>query len=1045
MSYAELHAHSNYSFLDGASHVEEMVLAARAHGYAALALTDHDNLCGAMQFAHTAKDMDVRAIIGCEVTLSDDSHLTLLAATDTGYHNLSRLLSYAHTRNPRREPRMDSSWFAEHGDGLICLTGCRNGRLTQLLEAGRHDDALAWLRQIAEWFGPEDVAVELQHNLVQGDTRRVRLLCDAARETGLRAVATGNAHYHVRERHRLQDALVAVRHCKTLDEAHRERRANSEFYMRPVEELAPLFPPEALAESARIAERCAFDLTKDLGYRFPRHPVPEGQTEESHLRALCEEAAMRRYGHVSGRVKERLDEEFRLIRRHSLAGFLLLYREIVLLAKDVAVRLGLSDPATPVEEDPPGRGRGSSVALLVGYLLGLSHIDPLRFSLSLERVLPDDLGNVPDIDLDFPRNIREELIKTVHEKYGWERAALVGMIDTYQMRGAVRDLGKALGLPLEDLDALAKRAESYSAKDVLAEMRAMPEFAEKVRSPAWQHLGALAHELDGFPKYLAQHPGGMVISDRPVTEYAPVQRGAIEGRYVMQWDKDSVDDAGMLKIDFLALGALSQIQDVCRMVRERHGVRLDLSRIDYGDPAVYDDMARADTIGVFQIESAAQRQTIPRVRPRNLEDMALEVGLVRPGVGVSQSMHLYLKRRTSGEPWRYDHPLERRALERTLGAIVFQDQVNRLAVDVAGFTAGEADRMRRAFGKRKPELIEAYRRKFIEGAAAKGVPETAAERIFAKFNGEYMFPESHAYAFGVTAYQTQWLKRYYPAEFYCGLFNQQPMGFYNLETLKEDAKRHGVPLLNPDVNRSEVKATLEDDDLRLGLSFVESVGEVTATRIVEERTARGPYGSLGDFMQRVRPTRDVVEHLVEAGACDCFRDQRRAALWEAGLRLRPATVQLPLMIPVEQDMAELPAETEWERMAGEYRTMGVYPHGHVMRYLRRRLGEGVVPSFLLERFPDGHPVRVAGLVVRRQHPDSAHGVSFFTLEDEYGHIPLIVWNAVYAEHRRVLREPFLVVEGTLSRRDETINVVVTRAETLPALADGVAPRSKDWR
>ncbi|MEK7880000.1 MAG: PHP domain-containing protein, partial [candidate division NC10 bacterium] len=456
---------------------------------------------------------------------------------------------------------MDPKHLAKLAEGLVLLTGCRKGRVPTLLAEGRHREAEEALVQYLEWFGTANVFVELQQNLVRGDTQRNRRLIELSRKLGVGVVATNNVHYHAPERRRLQDALVAVRHNQTLEETHRERRPNGQFYLKSPAKMVELFRecPEAVETTLRIAGRCTFDLTRDLGYQFPDYPVPEGFTSQTYLERLCYQAAERRYGGVTEAVKSRLREEFRLVQRHNLAGFLLIYYDIIQLARQIMIELGLSDPEIPLEERPPGRGRGSSVAMLVGYLIGLSHIDPLEFNLSLERFLSDDMSSVPDIDLDFPRNIREELIKRVHEKWGWDHAALSGMISTYQLKGAIRDLGKALGLPRQEVGKLAKRVDSHSARELKLEMLGLPEFRDKVDAPVWRDLIDLAAQLDGFPKYLAQHPGGMIISSAPLIDMAPVQQGAIEGRYICQWDKDSIAQAGFVKIDFLALGALSQM------------------------------------------------------------------------------------------------------------------------------------------------------------------------------------------------------------------------------------------------------------------------------------------------------------------------------------------------------------------------------------------------------------------------------------------------------------------------------------------------------
>jgi error-prone DNA polymerase len=1109
MSYAELHCHSYYSFHDGASSLEELMVRAKDLGYRALAVTDHDNLCGAMQFAQLSRSLEMHGITGAEITLNltpifpgrqgsselpqadstNSFHLTLLAKDRVGYKNLCRLITTAQNAGERNDPTLPPGLLPEHAEGLIALSGCPSGELSQLVTKSRLTEARNLIKQYLDWFGPENYYIELQQNLTFGDIARNIALLKLARETGARVVATGNVHYHVRERHRLQDCLVAIKNCKSLEETHRERRPNSEYYLRPVKELEYLFRdcPEALENTLEIAGRCTMDLTKDLSYIFPDYPTPEGYTPQTYLEKLCHEAAVRRYGSVTPRVQKRLEEEFQLIKKYSLAGFLLMYHEVIKLGREVMIDLGLSDPSLTLEENPPGRGRGSSVALLAGYLIGLSHIDPLQYDLSLERFLPaDTMSSVPDIDLDFPRSIREELILRTHEKWSWRHAALTGTVATYQIKGAVRDLGKALGLPEAEIDRLAKQSDWGSAKKLGKKMERMPGFKDKVDAPVWRDLVSLAAELDGFPKYAGQHPGGMILSSTPLTDIVPVQRGAIEGRYVCQWDKDSIDDAGFVKIDFLALGALSQLQDAIELIKGRTGQRIDMSRIDFEDAKVYDMLCKGDTIGIFQVESAAQMQNITRLRPRNLLDMAHEVAAVRPGVGVNHGVHDYLARRSKRKPLTYDCPLEKRALERTLGVILFQDQVNQLAIDVGGFSPSEADRMRRAFGrKHNDELIEQYHKKFLAGAAEKGVPAEEAEKVFKKFNGQYMFPESHAFAFGVTAYQASWLKYYYPLEFFVAIFNQQPMGFYNLETLKEDARRHGITVLNPDINLSQAKCTIEpifnchpersegyrggtgtlpppprdssvakftlseanmlpQNDtaaLRLGFLNVTGLGEASAKAIEEGRAKHGPFKTIGEFLERTGVLEEVALNLAAAGAFDSLEKNRRKVKWEIGLRYRPINTQLPLPLPVEQDIVELAAPTVWESMKEEYNVLSLYPSGHIMAKLRPRFNDGFRTSRDIEKMRDGAPVKAAGLIIRRQRPQGK--VVFITLEDEFGHIPCMVFPPVYERYEYTFRSSFVIIKGRLTRREGTFNVVINEAESFSALEK--VPASKDWR
>ncbi|MSQ32631.1 MAG: DNA polymerase III subunit alpha [Dehalococcoidia bacterium] len=1042
--YAELHLHTYYSIHEGASSIGELVGAAKKLGYEYLAITDHDNLTGAMEFALACQDMGIKPVIGCEPTLTNGHHLTLLSETQHGYANLCWLISQAY-KDDREHPAIDPALFTGKTDGLIALSGCRHGEVPSLVSGGKIEQAKAIASQYRDLFGATSYFIELQQHLVKGDTGRNRELAKLAEAIGVGIVATGNVHYHERERHRLQDCLVSISQNKSLEETHRERRDNCEFYLKSPAGMFQLFRrfPEAIQNTMKIAERCSsFDLVHNPAYKFPDYPVPEGQTSDTHLQKLCLEAAGRRYGSITPKVKARLDLEFRLIQTHGLAGFFLIYHDIIGMAHEVAIDLGISNPEVPMELNPPGRGRGSSVAMLIGYLLGLSHIDPLLYELSLERFLPDDdLSNVPDIDLDFPRNIREELILRVHQRYGWDHAALTGMIDRYRIRGAIRDLGKALGLPHDQVDKLAKRVDDASAGSLKEQMEDLPEFKAKMEAPVWRHLLELASQLDNFPFALAQHPGGMVISSRPLTDIVPVQPSAIDGRYIMQWDKDSIDVAGMVKIDFLALGALSQIQDALRAIEQRHNKTIDLSRIDFEDKAVYRMMHDADTIGIFQIESAAQMQTIPRLKPLNLTDMAFEVGAVRPGVGARDGVKHFINRRSKTEAWDYDHPLEKKALARTLGVILYQDQVNQVAMDVASLTASEADRMRRAFSKRhNEELIKSWWEKFKLGARNNGVSEEAATRIFAKFNGQYMFPEAHAYAFGITAYQATWLKYYYPLEFYLGLFNQQPMGFYSPETLKEDARRHEIGLLNPDMNKSEILCKAEENNIRLGFTYVRAIADKTAQVIVSARGDK-PFVSLADLMIRTGLVQQELENLIDAGAVDSLCSDRRKARWEVGLRYQPVGQQMPMSLSTTQDMPELALATSFEKMGREYQTMSMYPSGHVMGSIRKSLGSSYTTSCELPNCQEGDKVKLAGLVIRVQRP--AGKALFITLEDEFGHMPLMVWPKTYAKQKQAFKASFLEVEGTVSRREGTLNVLVECARPLNVTA--YAPKARYFR
>ena len=825
-----------------------------------------------------------------------------------------------------------------------------------------------------------------------------------------------------------------------------ERRANSEFYLKSQQEMSELFKkyPNALENTSNIANRCSsFDLTRNLNYSLPSSKVPNGYTQDEYLRHLCDEAAIRRYGDNNTNVKARLDEEFRLIKKHNLAGFLLIYHEIIQIARDVMIDLKLTNREIPIEESPPGRGRGSSVCMLVGYLIGLSHIDPLHFDLSLERFLPDDeISNFPDIDLDFPRNIRTELIKRIHKRYGWDRAALTGMFSTYKAKGIIRDLGLALDIPSNILDKLAKLSDHNLIDDLKFAVKSYIDAEDSTGSQTWENLLRLSIEMKGFPKYLAQHPGGMVVSSDTLIDLVPIQPSAIEERYIMQWDKQSISDAGFVKIDFLALGALSQLEDALALIEKRTGKRLDLSRIDFDDQRVYDLICQSDTIGVFQVESAAQMQTTPRLNPRNLFDMARQVASVRPGVGANDGVSKYIRRRQGTEEIIYDHPLEYRALERTLGIILFQDQVNQIAIDVAGFSPNDADQLRRAYGKNnKAELLTYYWNKFRYGSAQKDVPEETARTIFSKFNGQYMFPESHAFAFGVTAYQTAWLKVYYPLEFYVSIFNQQPMGFYNLETLKEDAMRHGIQVLHPHLNKSQEKCIIENTSIRLGFLNVKSIGKEVANAIVLTRDISGYFNSIEEFMEKTKLLRIPLDNLADAGVFDSLKQNRRSVRWEIGLRYHAATIQSSLPLPISQDMIDLNPAPDMELSIQEYQALGLNPSKHIMANVRDNLSSGITNSEQLISIADGTEVTMAGLVIRRQRPKGK--AVFLTLEDEYGHTSLIIWPNIYKKYQAILRNELLIIKGEISRREGVVNVIVKSVQPI----DGPLFRSasKNWR
>src|SRR2546428_942242 len=705
LMYAELHCHSAYSFLDGASPPDELLAEAHRHGYPALALTDRNGIYGSLAFAHAAKPLGIQAITGAAVTLTDGSELILLAETPQGYTNLCRLLPTTHLGAERLDPRLPHTALEERHDGLIILSGSRrDGLLPRTLE----NDGLSAARKLAERckavFGADRFFVEIQRNRVRGDLALSRALIDVACAMRLGVVATGGVHYHTRELHRLHDVMAAIRHRTTLDGSHRVRNPNSEFYLRPLEEVVALFHdcPDAVAQALAIAERCkAFDLTRDLGYAFPdfrgadRAPAPQALAE------LCNARMQERYPPGSlyhAQAVRRLAEELQLIEHHKLSGFFLVYHDLFDLAREVAADIRRGSRRA-MGNLLPGRGRGSSVSSIVCYLLGLSHIDPIANKLFLGRFLNETLASVPDIDLDFPREIREELIRRVYTRYGAEHAGLVCSFPTYRLRSAVREIGKALDLPLGEIELVAKLSDGR-ADGLADEMEQLPGFAGRKDAPLWNALCQLAQAIRALPRHASQHPGGMIISSRPLIELVPLERAAMDDRVVCQWDKDSCDDARFIKIDFLALGMLSLVEESVELIARRTGTPPDLSRIDFEDPAIYDRICAGDTIGLFQIESRAQIQMIRRSRPRNLEDLAVEVAIVRPGPIVGGAVNPYVRRReeqrrahAAGRAYEppVDHPLLRDCLAETLGVILYQDQVLQVCQALAGFTTGQAE------------------------------------------------------------------------------------------------------------------------------------------------------------------------------------------------------------------------------------------------------------------------------------------------------------------------------------------------------------------
>ena len=1054
--YVELHAHSAFSFLDGASSPEEMAAHAAELGHRAMALTDHDGLSGSLAFAHAARAAGVRPITGAELTLEDGAHLTLLAESGRGYANLCRLITLAHagTRPPPRRqarpPVVPRASLAAHSEGLVCLTGCaREGVAARALREGGGAPLRA-VDDLVRDFGPGNVWVEIQRPRMRGDRRLMRDLARLAEAAGVPAVATGNVHAHSPERALLQDALVAVRHRLTLDASEERRRGNRQSVLRPPERMADLFAdqPGAVANTARLAERLQFDLTRDLGYRIPDFWSGEPGGADAVLGRICMHQLGARYPNARRRVsaRARLEEELGLIAHHGLAGFFLLHRDILELAREVALRVRPAGSAR--RWLPPGRGRGSSVGSIVCYLIGLSHVDPVENGLFLGRFLSRDMVSAPDIDLDFPRDVREGLIAAVIERYGHEHAALVAAFPTFRARMAIRELGAALALPPTDLERLARLSDGWSSADALREeLERLPDGRRLLGSRRWRALVFLARQAAGLPRHLSQHSGGMVVSARPLVELVPVVPAAFPERQICQWDKNSCADAGFVKIDLLGLGMLSAVEECVDLVARSRGESVDLSRVRLDDPEVYAEIRAADTVGVFQIESRAQMQSLLQTRPENLDDLTIQVALIRPGPVSGGAVHPYVKHRRARradpafEP-PYDHPLLADVLRETLGEVVFQEQVLEVAMALAGFTPGQAEALRRAMSRtRSREAMVGLWREFRDGARAKGVDDPTIRTVFTKLVGfsNFGFPKAHSAAFAVLAYQSSWLRRHYPAEYLTALLNAQPMGFYPPASLVRDAQRRGVRVLPVCVNRSDAACTMEDGCPRIGLGYVRAVGADGARRLVAERERDGHFADVADLAARADLRREQLVQLVRAGACDVFGGDRRTLTWQVDTLARPRAgaggVQMALPIPASE-APPLPAMGRTERVLTDYETMGLSTGWHLVSLTRPILPAGTLTAAEIAQTRHGAAVCVAGLVVARQRPQTAGGIVFLLLEDETGMVNCIIRPEVYERHRAVVRaDPLVLVRGRLERHDRTINVLVRGMERIAPPAD----------
>lgn len=1013
--YVELHAHSYYSLLDASSSPAALLRRAVELGLPALALTDHDGLYGAVEFWRAAQATGIKPIIGAELTLARGTHLTVLAETQVGYGNLSRIITVGQLAGNKGQPQLTIEDVARHATGLLCLSGCGQSALARAALADDERQAARAAGKLGEIFGRGRVWIELQRHRQPDDRRLNDGLLAAARATGLPLVATNDVHYATAEGHRLRDVLLATRAGITLTElAARPGSHNSpELRLKSAAEMRALFAdlPEAADATLEIAARC--DVSLDFsGRRTPAFPpqtadfpdgLPPGETAFSYLHDLCHAGLRARFRPVTPRAAAQLTHELTVIERAGLADYFLIVWDIVRHARRAGIRC---------------QGRGSAANSLVAHILGITPVDPLRHNLLFERFLSERTDTMPDIDIDFASDRRDEVIAYVYARYGTEHAAMVCNVVTYQPRLALRDVCRALGFAAADVTRITADRISATQRGGLThdDTRRARAVAADDEAGLLGLAQELAGQLVGTPRHLSVHAGGMLITAQPLVEVVPLERATKPGVVVAQWNKDSVEDAGLIKIDLLCLRTLDLVTEASELIAARTGAAPPIDALPLDDPAIYRLVSTGDTIGCFQVESRAQAQMLPRLKPTRFEDLVIQVSIVRPGPIQGGMVHPYLRRRRGEEAVSYLHPMLEPILGETLGIIIFQEQVIRVAMALAGFSAGEADLLRRAMSRaRSDEAMGELAARFTAGALANGVAREVAEEMFRQLRGfaTYGFCKSHAAAFALVAYQTLWLKVYHPTEFYCALLNHQPMGFYGPEVVIGDAQRHGVRVLRPDVNASgDACAVAGDDALRLGLRYLPGLGAGGIERLLAARAA-GPFADLGDFCRRTQLPRGLVGAMIRAGAFDGLDGDRRQLLWTLG---GLAYEEEPL-VELPSVEAELPELSEREELAWDYELLGFAPGDHPLRLLRERLrGKGALSAAELATIPTGQEVIVAGLVVVRQAPPTAKGHLFLTLEDETGLVNLIVRPDLRARRGELLlTAEALAAQGRLQR------------------------------
>ncbi|TXI02235.1 MAG: error-prone DNA polymerase [Pseudomonas monteilii] len=1018
--YAELHCLSNFSFQRGASSADELFRRAREQGYQALAITDECTLAGIVRAWQAAKEHQLRLIVGSEVQLQDGPRLVLLVQDLAGYQNLCALITRARRRAQKGEYQLFRDDLQQHHQGLLALW-----------VADDSGDATPgqWLHGV---FGERLwLAVHLHRG--SDDTLRLERLRSLAARVGIRAVACGDVHMHVRGRRALQDCMTAIRQHCLVAEAGRFLFANGERHLRSQAQLGELYPADLLAETLAIAARCQFELS-ELKYQYPRELVPQGHSPASWLRELCQQGLPSRWPNgPSSKVRDVLAKELALIEELGYESYFLTVHDIVAFARSQRILC---------------QGRGSAANSVVCFVLGITELDPMQHHLLFERFLSRERNEPPDIDVDFEHDRREEVIQYVFRRYGRHRAALTAVVNTYHAAGAVRDVARVLGLPADQVDALAKCCGRWS--DRIPDDQRLAEAGFEAGSPSLRRVLVLAGELIGFPRHLSQHPGGFVISQQPLDELVPVENAAMPERTVIQWDKDDLDMVGLLKVDVLALGMLSALRRCFDLLQRHRGRHLTLASIPAEDPATYAMISRAETMGVFQIESRAQMAMLPRLRPEKFYDLVIEVAIVRPGPIQGDMVHPYLRRRLKQEPVTYPSPQLKAVFERTLGVPLFQEQVMELAMVAADYTPGEADQLRRSMAAWKRHGgLEPHRERLVQGMLRNGYDLAFAERIFEQIKGfgSYGFPESHAASFALLCYASSWLKCHEPAIFTCALVNSWPMGFYSPDQLLQEARRQGIEVRPVDVCHSDWDCTLEPEPgevlaIRMGLRLVRGLAEADARRLEQARAQR-PWRDVEDLCLRAGLDSRARAHLADAGALRALASDRHQARWQVAA-VQP---QLPLFADIEalpERTVELPVPSVAEDLMADYQTLGTTLGPHPLTLLRSRLRAlGCRSSRELQDVGHGDNIAMAGLVVGRQRPQTASGVTFVTLEDEHGMVNVVVWRDLAERQRRALvGAQLLKVSGRLEQENGVRHLIARRLEDVSPLLQGLDVRSR---